>query len=48
MRNRRRSDHIAALATPLDLDVDASPISYVAEWSKPDPSLFTNAATSVQ
>ena len=35
------------LANLLDLDVDASSVSYVAGWSKADPSVLTAAATNV-
>jgi hypothetical protein len=35
------------LANLLDLDVDASSISYVAGWSKADPTVLTAAATNV-
>jgi hypothetical protein len=31
----------------LDLNVDASSISYVAGWSKADPSVLTTAASNV-
>jgi hypothetical protein len=34
-------------ANLLDLDVDASSISYIAGWSKAEPTLLTNAATNV-
>ena len=35
------------LANLLDLNVDASSISYVAGWSKADPSVLTAAASNV-
>jgi hypothetical protein len=35
------------LADLLDLNVDASSISYVAGWSKADPSVLTAAASNV-
>jgi hypothetical protein len=35
------------LANLLDLDVDASSISYVAGWSKADPTVLTAGATNV-
>jgi antirestriction protein ArdC len=35
------------LANLLCVDVDASSISYVAGWSKSDPTVLTNAATNV-
>jgi hypothetical protein len=44
---RDRSRIHPLLADLLDLNVDASSISYVAGWSKADPSVLTAAASNV-
>jgi hypothetical protein len=44
---RDRSRIHPLLADLLDLNVDASSISYVAGWSKADPSVLTAAASNM-
>jgi hypothetical protein len=44
---RDRSRIHPLLADVLDLNVDASSISYVAGWSKADPSVLTAAASNM-
>lgn len=41
------AESAAYVLTPARPHVDASSISYIAGWSKADPTVLTNAVTSV-